>query len=171
MIERKTNLFSILGMVFFSVGLMLFYLDISNSDLKSTLLLFVYSTDLFSFLGTKVIVFFSVVCFCLAYLFVVTVFFFNRNSFSVSKSEDKIGASGKKGSFVGEHPNDFENKEHLKNQIEKLNISISKARHDLFNLMLDMNGIHSADDAQRSLEYLEESASILKSMKNLVNHD
>ena len=101
----------------------------------------------------------------------VAVFFFNRNSFSVSKSEDKIGASGKKGSFVGEHPNDFENKEHLKNQIEKLNTCISKARHDLFNLMLDMNGIHSADDAQRSLEYLEESASILKSMKNIVNHD
>ena len=171
MIERKTNLFSILGMVFFSVGLMLFYLDISNSDLKSTLLLFVYSTDVFSFLGTKAIVFFSVVCFCLAYLFVVTVFFFSSNSFSVSKSEDKISASEKKVSFAGEYPKDFENKEHLKNQIEKLNTSISKARHDLFNLMLDMNGIHSADDAQRSLEYLEESASILKSMKNLVNHD
>ena len=55
--------------------------------------------------------------------------------------------------------------------IENLNINISKARHDLFNLILDMNGIHSADDAQRSLEYLEESASILKSMKNSVNHD
>lgn len=171
MIERKTNLFSILGMVLFSVGLMLFYLDISNSDLKSTFLLFVLSTDLFYFLGTKIIVLFSVVCFCLAYLFMATVFFFNRNSFSVSKSENKTGASGKKESFVGEYSNDLESKEELKNQIEKLNISISKARHDLFNLMLDMNGIHSADDAQRSLEYLEESASILKSMKNLVNHD
>ena len=171
MIERKIILFSILGMVFFSAGLMLFYLDISNSDLKSTFLLFVQSTDLFFSLGTKTIVFFSVVCFCLAYLSLVAVFFFNRNSFSVRKSENEIGASGKKRSFVGDRPNDFENKEDLKNQIESLSISISKARHDLFNLMLDMNGIHSADDAQRSLEYLEESASILKSMKNLVNHD
>ena len=171
MIERKTILASILGVVFFSVGLMLFYLDISNSDLKNILLLFVQSTDLFFFLGTKTIVFFSIVCFCLAFLSMVAVLFFNRNSFSVSKSKNKIEASGKKGSFTGGYSNDIENKEDLKNQIENLNISISKARHDLFNLMLDMNGIHSADDAQRSLEYLEESASILKSIKKLVNHD
>ena len=98
MIERKTILFSVLGMVFFIVGLLLFYLDISNSDLKSTLLMFIESKDLFFFLGTKIIVTFSVVCFCIAYLSLLAVFFFTRNSLIISKSENKTGVFGKKGS-------------------------------------------------------------------------
>ena len=52
-------------------------------------------------------------------------------------------------------------------KIDSLSIEIDAARHDLFNLMLDINGIHSADDAQKSLDSLEKSISIIKDLKKL----
>ena len=52
-------------------------------------------------------------------------------------------------------------------KIDILSIEIDSARHDLFNLMLDINGIHSADDAQKSLDSLEKSISIIKDLKRL----
>ena len=52
-------------------------------------------------------------------------------------------------------------------KIDSLSIEIDAARHDLFNLMLDINGIHSADDAQKSLDSLEKSISIIKDLKRL----
>ena len=52
-------------------------------------------------------------------------------------------------------------------KIDRLSIEIDAARHDLFNLMLDMNGIHSSDDAQKSLDSLEKSISIIKDLKKL----
>ena len=52
-------------------------------------------------------------------------------------------------------------------KIDRLSIEIDAARHDLFNLMLDINGIHSADDAQKSLDSLEKSISIIKDLKRL----
>ena len=52
-------------------------------------------------------------------------------------------------------------------KIDSLSIEIDSARHDLFNLMLDINGIHSADDAQKSLDSLEKSISIIKDLKKL----
>ena len=52
-------------------------------------------------------------------------------------------------------------------KIDSLSIEVDAARHDLFNLMLDINGIHSADDAQRSLDSLEKSVSIIKDLKRL----
>ena len=55
----------------------------------------------------------------------------------------------------------------LHEKIDSLSIEIDAARHDLFNLMLDINGIHSADDAQKSLDSLEKSISIIKDLKKL----
>ena len=55
----------------------------------------------------------------------------------------------------------------VQEKIDSLSIEIDAARHDLFNLMLDMNGIHSADDAQKSLDSLEKSMSIIKDLKKL----
>ena len=52
-------------------------------------------------------------------------------------------------------------------KIDSLSIEIDAARHDLFNLMLDINGIHSADDAQKSLDSLEKSVTIIKDLKKL----
>ena len=52
-------------------------------------------------------------------------------------------------------------------KIDSLSTEIDAARHDLFNLMLDINGIHSADDAQKSLDSLEKSISIIKDLKKL----
>ena len=52
-------------------------------------------------------------------------------------------------------------------KIDSLSIEIDGARHDLFNLMLDINGIHSADDAQKSLDSLEKSIAIIKDLKKL----
>ena len=52
-------------------------------------------------------------------------------------------------------------------KIDSLSIEIDAARHDLFNLMLDINGIHSADDAQKSLDSLEKSIAIIKDLKKL----
>ena len=52
-------------------------------------------------------------------------------------------------------------------KIDGLLIEIDAARHDLFNLMLDINGIHSADDAQKSLDSLEKSIAIIKDLKKL----
>ena len=52
-------------------------------------------------------------------------------------------------------------------KIDGLSVEIDTARHDLFNLMLDINGIHSADDAQKSLDSLEKSIAIIKDLKKL----
>ena len=55
----------------------------------------------------------------------------------------------------------------VRQKIDTLFEQVNAARHDLFNLMLDINGIHSADDAQRSLDSLEKSANIIKELKKL----
>ena len=52
-------------------------------------------------------------------------------------------------------------------KLDSLSLQLDGARHDLFNLMLDINGIHSADDAQRSLDSLEKSIGIIKDLKKL----
>ena len=52
-------------------------------------------------------------------------------------------------------------------KIDSLSMEIDAARHDLFNLMLDINGVHSADDAQKSLDSLEKSIAIIKDLKKL----
>ena len=53
----------------------------------------------------------------------------------------------------------------VREKIDGLSIEIDSARHDLFNLMLDINGIHSADDAQKSLDSLDKSIAIIKDLK------
>jgi len=55
-------------------------------------------------------------------------------------------------------------------KIDSLSTEIDAARHDLFNLMLDINGIHSADDAQKTLDSLEKSISIIKDLRKLKVH-
>ena len=52
-------------------------------------------------------------------------------------------------------------------KLDSLSLQLDGARHDLFNLMLDINGIHSADDAQKSLDSLEKSIAIIKDLKKL----
>ena len=52
-------------------------------------------------------------------------------------------------------------------KLDTLSLQLDGARHDLFNLMLDINGIHSADDAQKSLDSLEKSIAIIKDLKKL----
>ena len=52
-------------------------------------------------------------------------------------------------------------------KLDTLLLQLDGARHDLFNLMLDINGIHSADDAQKSLDSLEKSIAIIKDLKKL----
>ena len=77
----------------------------------------------------------------------------------------------------GESVGQYKEKEFSKNEkrffdlihekIDGLSVEIDTARHDLFNLMLDINGIHSADDAQKSLDSLEKSIAIIKDLKKL----
>ena len=52
-------------------------------------------------------------------------------------------------------------------KLDTLSLQLDGARHDLFNLMLDINGIHSADDVQKSLDSLEKSIAIIKDLKKL----
>ena len=52
-------------------------------------------------------------------------------------------------------------------KIDGLSAQIEAARHDLFNVMLDINGIHSAEDAQKSLDSLERSIVIIRNIKKI----
>ena len=55
-------------------------------------------------------------------------------------------------------------------KLDTLSLQLDGARHDLFNLMLDINGIHSVDDAQKSLDSLEKSIAIINDLKKLKVH-
>ena len=80
----------------------------------------------------------------------------------------KIGSkSGEK--YIGKN---FLKNEHklagiVHEKLDSLSLQLDGARHNLFNLMLDINGIHSADDAQKSLDSLEKSIAIIKDLKKL----
>lgn len=73
----------------------------------------------------------------------------------------------------GNEPSDFfeENKkiivksfEEVDELISQLDSVIKKSRHDVFNLMLDPNGINSPDDFQSAVESLELALSSLRSI-------
>ncbi|GIR48232.1 MAG: hypothetical protein CM15mP58_03290 [Burkholderiaceae bacterium] len=77
------------------------------------------------------------------------------------------GESGEKHTEKNFSKNDQKFHDLVHEKIDGLSIEIDAARHDLFNLMLDINGIHSADDAQKSLDSLEKSITIIKDLKKL----
>ena len=52
--------------------------------------------------------------------------------------------------------------------IGQLELVLKKSRHDVFNLMLDPNGINSPDDFQSAVESLELALSSLRAIKKQI---
>ena len=58
--------------------------------------------------------------------------------------------------------------EQIDDLISQLDLVLKKSRHDVFNLMLDPNGINSPDDFQSAVESLELALSSLRAIKNQI---
>ena len=52
--------------------------------------------------------------------------------------------------------------------VSQLDLVLKKSRHDVFNLMLDPNGINSPDDFQSAVESLELALSSLRAIKKQI---
>ena len=58
--------------------------------------------------------------------------------------------------------------EQIDDFISQLDLVLKKSRHDVFNLMLDPNGINSPDDFQSAVESLELALSSLRAIKKQI---
>ena len=129
-----------------------------------------FTIDLSLLMGEEGLIF-PAVFFSVAYLSSCLMYkFFPVDSYNVSGDlmiKKISGESREKKTEINFLENDQKYAGLLHEKIDSLSIEIDAARHDLFNLMLDINGIHSADDAQKSLDSLEKSISIIKDLKKL----
>jgi len=177
MIRKKTpsivSFLKYLGLLSFISGMFFTYISVMSSSLTVDYFQYFpswFSLDL-SLLMQEEGSIFSAVFFSIAYLSSILLYRF--------LSVDSLNTSGdlmiKK--ISGEPVGQYKEKDFSKNdkkisdliheKIDGLSVEIDTARHDLFNLMLDINGIHSADDAQKSLDSLEKSIAIIKDLKKL----
>ena len=178
MIRKKTPLMvsclKYLGLLSFLIGVVLTYISVISNSLTANYLVYFpswFSLDL-SLLMREEGSILSAVFFTMAYLSSLLLYrFLSVDSYNTSgnlmikKISEESGKNyPKKKNFS---KNDQKLTESAHEKIDSLSIEIDSARHDLFNLMLDINGIHSADDAQKSLDSLEKSVSIIKDLKKL----
>ncbi len=81
-------------------------------------------------------------------------------------TQQKISTENSSDQFVHDSKNlntfDFEE---FEENIAQLDSVIKKSRHDVFNLMLDSNGVNSPDDFQSAMESIELALSSLRSIK------
>ena len=70
--------------------------------------------------------------------------------------------------IVNNQPVVNESFEQVDDLISQLDLVLKKSRHDVFNLMLDPNGINSPDDFQSAVESLELALSSLRAIKKQV---
>ncbi|MDA9688947.1 hypothetical protein N9V13_00830 [Betaproteobacteria bacterium] len=162
-----------LGLLSFLTGIVLTYISVMSNSLMANYLQHFPrwgSVDLSVLLHEKGLIF-SVAFFSIAYLSSCLLYkFFSDGSDDISGDLmiKKISReSEEKNTEKNFKKNDQKFSGLVNEKIDGLLIEIESARHDLFNLMLDMNGIYSADDAQKSLDSLEKSISIVKDLKKL----
>ena len=161
-----------LGLLSFVIGIVLTYISVMSDSLTVDYLQ--YFPSWFSWDPTLLIQegsIFSAVFFAIAYLSSSLLY-----RFIPVESHNTSGDLMIK-KITGESREKYTEKNFLKNEqklagivhekLDSLSLQLDGARHDLFNLMLDINGIHSADDAQKSLDSLEKSIAIIKDLKKL----
>ena len=161
-----------LGLLSFVMGIVLTYISVMSDSLTVEYLEYFsswFSWDLRPLIQEGSI--FSAVFFAIAYLSSSLLY-----KFIPVESHNTSGDLMIK-KISGEPREKYTEKNFLKNEqklagrvhekLDSLSMEIDAARHDLFNLMLDINGVHSADDAQKSLDSLEKSIAIIKDLKKL----
>ncbi len=161
-----------LGLLSFLIGIGLTYISVTSDSLTVN-----YTQNFPSWFSWDLSPliregsFFSAVFFAIAYLSSSLLYRFlpvELHNTSGNLMIKKIGSeSGEKyrGKNFSKNEQKFAGIVHEK--LDSLSLQLDGARHDLFNLMLDINGIHSADDAQKSLDSLEKSIAIIKDLKKL----
>ena len=161
-----------LGLLSFVIGIILTYISVTSDSLAGNHLQFFsswFSWDPSILLQEGSI--FSAVFFVTAYLSLSLLYkFFPNESHNTSDNLmiKKIDSeSGEK--YIGKKFSENEQKFSgiVYEKLDSLSLQLDGARHDLFNLMLDINGVHSSDDAQKSLDSLEKAIVIVKDLKNL----
>jgi len=161
-----------LGLLSFIIGIVLTYISVKSYSLTVEYLQYFpswFSWDLKPVIQEGSI--FSAVFFAIAYLSSSLLYRFlpveSRNmsdNLMIKKIESESGEKYKEKNFS---KNEQKFAEIIHEKLDSLSKQLDGARHDLFNLMLDINGIHSADDAQKSLDSLEKSIAIIKDLKKL----
>ena len=102
--------------------------------------------------------------------------FLNENSSEYEQVEDENTFSESENFTQNEFQELFDNNEKIINKsfeqvdelISQLDLVLKKSRHDVFNLMLDPNGINSPDDFQSAVESLELALSSLRAIKKQI---
>ncbi len=108
----------------------------------------------------------------------IMIVFASKNSYDYDEAEKKISAD----EIITENdlqtsidPNVDTNEQTVINSFEQiddfigqLDLVLKKSRHDVFNLMLDPNGINSPDDFQSAVESLELALSSLRAIKKQI---
>ena len=177
MIRKKTpstvSFLKYLGLLSFLMGIVLTYISAMSNSLTTNYLHYLpswFSSDLSLLVGEESAIF-SAVFFSIAYLssclfykFLPSDSYNNSGNLIIKKISSESGEK-KTEKNISTNERKFVGLVHEK--IDGLLTEIDTARHNLFNLMLDINGIHSADDAQKSLDSLEKSVSIIKDLKEL----
>jgi len=162
-----------LGLLSFIVGICFTYISVMSNSLMANY--FQYFPSWFS-LDVSLLMqeegsIFAAIFFCIAYLSSSLLYKFlpvdllNTSGHLMIKKIS--GGSGEEYKETKLSKNDQKVLDLVHEKIDGLSVQIDTARHDLFNLMLDINGIHSADDAQKSLDSLEKSIAIIKDLKKL----
>ena len=169
----KVSFLKYLGLLSFLMGILLTYTSITSNSLIANYLQYFpswFTLDLSLLMGEGGLIF-PAICFSVAYLSSCLIYkFFPVDSYNATGDlmiKKISGESREKKTEINLLENDQKYAGLVHEKIDSLSIEIDAARHDLFNLMLDINGIHSADDAQKSLDSLEKSISIIKDLKKL----
>ena len=177
MIRKKTpskvSFLKYLGLLSFLMGIFLTYTSIISNSLMANYLQYFpswFTLDLSLLMGEEGLIF-PAVFFSVAYLSSCLMYkFFPVESYNAGGDlmiKKISGESREKKTEIKFLENNQKYAGLVHEKIDSLSTEIDAARHDLFNLMLDINGIHSADDAQKSLDSLEKSISIIKDLKKL----
>ena len=176
MIRKKTpstvSFLKYLGLLSFVIGIVLTYISIMSYSLTVEYLQYFpswFSWDLTLLIQEGSI--FSAVFFAIAYLSSSLLYRFipveSHNTSGDLMIKKITGESRENYTEKNFSENDQKFARLVHEKIDSLSMEIDAARHDLFNLMLDINGIHSVDDAQKSLDSLEKSIAIIKDLKKL----
>ena len=168
----KVSFLKYLGLLSFVIGIVLTYISVMSLSMTVDYLQYFpswFSWDLTPLIQEGSI--FSAVFFAIAYLSSSLLYRFIPVE-SPSTGGDLMikkitGESREKYTKKNFSENDQKFARLVHEKIDSLSMEIDAARHDLFNLMLDINGVHSADDAQKSLDSLEKSIAIIKDLKKL----
>ena len=176
MTRKKTlstvSILKYLGLLSFVIGIVLTYISVMSDSLTVDYLQYFpswFSWDLTPLIQEGSI--FSAVFFSIAYLSSSLLYGFipveshNTNGdLMIKKIASKSGEEHIGKNFL---KNEQKLAGNVHEKLDSLSLQLDGARHDLFNVMLDINGIHSADDAQKSLDSLEKSIAIIKDLKKL----